>query len=86
MNFWIPEKKYSWVKGIRYDGLSTEVGPLSRMLVAYASGHKRIKEVIDGVLKKLGVGPEALFSTLGPDGGAGDRDPGDGGDAAGLDR
>jgi hydrogenase large subunit len=59
------EKKYTWVKGIRYDGLSTEVGPLSRMLIAYASGHKRIKEVIDGVLKKLGVGPEALFSTLG---------------------
>jgi [NiFe] hydrogenase large subunit/hydrogenase large subunit len=59
------EKKYSWVKGIRYDGLPTEVGPLSRMLVAYASGHKRIKEVTDGVLKKLQVGPEALFSTLG---------------------
>lgn len=58
-------KKYSWVKGIRYDGLSTEVGPLSRMLVAYGSGHKRIKEVVGMVLKKLGVGPEALFSTLG---------------------
>ncbi len=58
-------KKYSWVKGIRYDGLPTEVGPLARMLVAYASGHKRIKEVTDGVLKKLQVGPEALFSTLG---------------------
>jgi len=58
-------KKYTWVKGIRYDGLPTEVGPLSRMLVAYASGHPRIKEVTDGVLKKLGAGPEALFSTLG---------------------
>lgn len=59
------EKKYSWVKGVRYDGLSTEVGPLSRMLVAYASGHKRIKEVVNMVLQKLGVGPAALFSTLG---------------------
>ncbi len=59
------DKKYSWVKGIRYDGLSTEVGPLSRMLIAYATGHKRIKEVVDLVLKKLGVGPEAPFSTLG---------------------
>ncbi len=59
------DKKYSWVKGIRYDGLPTEVGPLSRMLIAYASGHQRIKEVIDGVLKKLQVGPAALFSTLG---------------------
>jgi [NiFe] hydrogenase large subunit/hydrogenase large subunit len=59
------DKKYSWVKGIRYDGLSTEVGPLSRMLIAYASGHKRVKEVVEMVLKHLGVGPSALFSTLG---------------------
>ena len=42
-----------------------EVGPLARMLIAYASGHKRVKEVVDDVLKKLEVGPEALFSTLG---------------------
>ena len=42
-----------------------EVGPLARMLVAYGSGHKRVKEVVDLVLKKLGVGPAALFSTLG---------------------
>jgi Ni,Fe-hydrogenase I large subunit len=35
------------------------------MLVAYASGHKRVKEVVDLVLGKLGAGPEALFSTLG---------------------
>jgi hydrogenase large subunit len=58
-------KKYTWVKGIRYNGMSTEVGPLSRMLIAYASGHKRIKEVVGLVLGKLGVGPAALFSTLG---------------------
>src|SRR6266542_902100 len=42
-----------------------EVGPLSRMLVAYASGHKDVKTAVDGVLAKLEVGPEALFSTLG---------------------
>ena len=59
------EKKYSWVKGIRYDGLPAEVGPLSRMLVAYVSGHKRVKEVVDTVLKRLGIGVEALCSTLG---------------------
>ncbi len=58
-------KKYTWVKGIRYNGMSTEVGPLSRMLIAYASGHKRVKEVVGLVLSKLGVGPAALFSTLG---------------------
>jgi Ni,Fe-hydrogenase I large subunit len=57
--------KYSWLKAPRYDGEPMEVGPLSRMLVAYGSGHAQVKEVVGGVLKKLGVGPEALFSTLG---------------------
>ncbi len=57
--------KYSWLKAPRYDDKPMEVGPLARMLVAYASGHKRVKEVIDSVLQKLGVGPSALFSTLG---------------------
>jgi [NiFe] hydrogenase large subunit/hydrogenase large subunit len=42
-----------------------EVGPLARMLVAYVSGHQQVKPLVDAVLKKLGVGPEALFSTLG---------------------
>jgi len=42
-----------------------EVGPLSRMLVAYASGHKDVKEAVDYVLNKLNVPAAALFSTLG---------------------
>ncbi len=57
--------KYSWLKSPRYAGAPMEVGPLSRMLVAYASGHPRVKELVGVVLGKLGVGPEALFSTLG---------------------
>jgi [NiFe] hydrogenase large subunit/hydrogenase large subunit len=57
--------KYSWLKSPRYDGLPMEVGPLSRMLVAYGSGHPRVKELVALVLGKLAVGPEALFSTLG---------------------
>ncbi len=59
------DEKYSWLKAPRYDGLPMEVGPLSRMLVAYASGHEAVKKQVDGALAKLGVGPEALFSTLG---------------------
>jgi [NiFe] hydrogenase large subunit/hydrogenase large subunit len=35
------------------------------VLVAYASGHKRTKAVVDSALAQLKVGPEALFSTLG---------------------
>ena len=57
--------KYSWVKAPRYEDQPMEVGPLARLLVAYASGHKQVQDAVNGVLKKLGVGPEALFSTLG---------------------
>jgi Ni,Fe-hydrogenase I large subunit len=59
------DKKYSWVKAPRYDGMAMEVGPLARVLVAYASGDKRTKELVDGALSKLGVTQAALFSTLG---------------------
>jgi hydrogenase large subunit len=57
--------KYSFVKTPRYDEQAMEVGPLARVLVAYASGHKETKAVVDLVLGKLGVGAAALFSTLG---------------------
>ncbi len=57
--------KYSWFKAPRYDGEPCEVGPLARVLVAYAKGQKEIKPVVDHVLKTLGVDANALFSTLG---------------------
>ena len=59
------DEKYSWLKAPRYDNKAMEVGPLSRMLIAYASGHERVQAVLNSVLEKLGVGPEVLFSTLG---------------------
>lgn len=59
------EGKYSWLKAPRYDDKAMEVGPLARVLVAYAKGQPRIKQLVDHVLQTLGVGPEALFSTLG---------------------
>ncbi len=58
-------QKYSWVKTPRWKGNPMEVGPLSRMLVGYASGRADYKEVIDGALKALDVPVAALFSTLG---------------------
>jgi [NiFe] hydrogenase large subunit/hydrogenase large subunit len=42
-----------------------EVGPLARVLVAYASGNEDAKAIVGHVLSTLGVGAEALFSTLG---------------------
>jgi Ni,Fe-hydrogenase I large subunit len=59
------QKKYSWMKAPRYDGRPFEVGPLARMLVAYGSGHKDVKEMVGATLGALNVGPAALFSTLG---------------------
>lgn len=59
------EDKYSWMKAPRYAGKSAEVGPLARNLVAYTSGQKDVKALVDHVLKTLGVGTDALFSTLG---------------------
>jgi Ni,Fe-hydrogenase I large subunit len=59
------EKKYSWLKAPRYEDHVMEVGPLSRMLVAYASGQPEVKAMVDGVLAKFKAPPTALFSTLG---------------------
>ena len=42
-----------------------EVGPLSRLIVAYAAGHSDVKELVGSTLGKLNVPVEALFSTLG---------------------
>ena len=59
------DQKYTWMKAPRLDEQPMEVGPLARMLVAYANGHQRVQEVVNAVLGTLGVGPEVLFSTLG---------------------
>ncbi len=57
--------KYSWIKSPRYDGNPMEVGPLSAMLVSYASGNERVKKVVDDFLAKTGLPVAALFTTLG---------------------
>jgi len=57
--------KYSWLKTPRWKGNPMEVGPLSRMLVGYASGRDEFKEVVGWALKTLDVPVGALFSTLG---------------------
>jgi hydrogenase large subunit len=57
--------KYSWLKAPRYQDHAMEVGPLARMLVAYASGHPDVRDGVNGVLTRLKAPPAALFSTLG---------------------
>ncbi len=57
--------KYSWLKAPRYDDAPMEVGPLARVLVAYARGVPEVKALVDGTLSRLGVPASVLFSTLG---------------------
>jgi len=64
-NFLNVDSKYTWMKAPRVQNYPMEVGPLARMLVAYASGHEHVQETVNSVLDALGAGPEALFSTLG---------------------
>lgn len=59
------EGKYSWLKTPRWRGHAMEVGPLARLLVAFASGHQEVKDVVVGALTALNVPVGALFSTLG---------------------
>ncbi len=57
--------RYSWSKAPRYEDEACEVGPLARVLVAYAWGKKDFQDVVDSTLKKLNIPVTALFSTLG---------------------
>jgi hydrogenase large subunit len=59
------EEKYSWLKTPRWKDHPMEVGPLARLLVAYAHGRDDVKEVITEALTKLNAPVTALFSTLG---------------------
>jgi [NiFe] hydrogenase large subunit len=57
--------KYSWFKAPRYEGESCEVGPLARVLVAFAMGKKEIQSLVNTVVTQLNIPVDALFSTLG---------------------
>ncbi|MEK7815540.1 MAG: nickel-dependent hydrogenase large subunit [Pseudomonadota bacterium] len=59
------DKSYSWMKSPRWKGKAMEVGPLARMLMLYANGHKQAQELVNFTLKKLDLPVAGLFSTLG---------------------
>jgi hydrogenase large subunit len=59
------DQSYSWLKSPRWKGHAMEVGPLSRVLMLYASGHEPTKELVNMTLTTLDVPVDALFSTLG---------------------
>jgi len=57
--------KYSWIKTPRWKEHAMEVGPLARLLVAFAKGSTEVKDVLTEAITKLNVPLTALFSTLG---------------------
>jgi hydrogenase large subunit len=63
--------RYTWLKAPRFEGKPMQVGPLSQMLIGYASGHGEIVKRVNGALDLISniagvrVGPDALFGTLG---------------------
>lgn len=59
------EDKYSWIKTPRWKEKPMEVGPLARLVVAYATGKEPQKTAVDNVLAALDLPASALFSTLG---------------------
>lgn len=59
------DQKYSWLKAPRYEDEVMELGPLARLLIAYAAGKQPAKGLIDSTLAQIKQPPGALFSTLG---------------------
>ena len=65
-NTWLGDgDQYTWSKAPRYNGKPMQVGPLARVLLAYAQGHPRTKELVDGAAKTLGITLKQLNSTGG---------------------
>ena len=63
---WIGDQdKYTWSKAPRYEGRVMQVGPVARVLLAYAQGHKRTVELVDSARRKLGITLQQLNSTAG---------------------
>lgn len=59
------DDKYTWCKEPRYDGRPMQVGPVARILLAYARGHARVKEIVDGAASTLGISIKQMNSTAG---------------------
>lgn len=57
--------KYTWSKAPRYEGKPMQVGPIARMLLAYAQGYEPVVELFDEALAVLGIGLAQINSTMG---------------------
>lgn len=57
--------KYTWCKSPRYNGKPMQVGPLAQVMAAYATGHPKVKKLVDDATAKLGIGLKDIHSTMG---------------------
>lgn len=63
---WLADsEQYTWSKAPRYDDRPMQVGPVARVLLAYAQGEKRTVELLDGAMAKIGFTLEQMNSTAG---------------------
>ncbi|GAB3198833.1 nickel-dependent hydrogenase large subunit [Nocardioides hungaricus] len=63
---WLGDQdRYTWSKAPRYDGRAVQVGPVARVLLAYAQGHERTVELVDEALGRLRIRRAQLNSTAG---------------------
>jgi hydrogenase large subunit len=58
-------QSYSWVKAPRWKGNPMEVGPLSRILMMYATGNQAARGHVDRALHDLDLPFSSMFSTMG---------------------
>lgn len=58
-------EKYTWSKAPRYDDHVVQVGPLARVMLAYAQGHERTLELVDEMKSAAGIKVEQFNSTAG---------------------
>jgi len=76
---WNADAKYTWVKGPRFEGKPAQVGPLSQVLVGYASGHPLTVKWTNAALDRISavagrkVAPTELLGSLGRHGARGVR-------------
>jgi hydrogenase large subunit len=57
--------EYTWCKAPRYDGRPMQVGPVARVLLAYAQGHERTRQIVDDAVATLGISLAQFNSTAG---------------------
>ncbi len=63
---WLADnEEYTWSKAPRYDGRPAQVGPVSRVLLAYLSDEPETKALMDKAMKDLGIKINQMNSTGG---------------------